>query len=203
MAADTDITTLAYVKNYLGIVADDTSMDDVLQQLITSASQFAASYCSRNFVSTTMTKLYSGQDSDCLVLGESPISSVDSVAVDGVVVQPSASVQQPGFVFDDTALYVRGGVAVFTRGVKNIEVTFTAGYAKPTDTAVAPIQAMPFDLQQAIAELVGLKMKRRDNLDVASRGIAGESISYVITDMPKPVKTVFQSYQKAWPFNPW
>lgn len=188
MADPIDLVTLEYVKTYMGITG--TNSDALLAQLITAASRFAMNYCSRIFISQSYTKTYNGVGGQWMMLGQEPVTAVASVTIDGVVMPPNVPPGQSGYVFDDAALYFKNGCYVFNRGVQNITVTFTAGYAA---------DAIPQDLQQAIAELVSLKYKRRDNLDVASRGIAGETISYVVADMNRFTKSVLNLYTKAYP----
>lgn len=189
MANAIDLTTLEYVKTYLAITG--STMDAWLSQAITAASRFAMNYCSRNFLSQSYNKTFNGTGGMWMVLGQEPITAVASVVIDGVTMPQNVAPSQVGWVFDDTAVYFKGGCYRFERGVQNVTIAFTAGWAD--------VSAVPEDLQQAIAELVGLKYKRRDNLDVASKGLAGETISFIITDMNRFTKTTFNLYTKAAP----
>lgn len=189
MANPIDLTTLAAVKLYLSLEPSDTSADPELEALITAASRFAMTFCSRTFIESTYTKNFNGTGGSFMMLGESPVTAVSSVSVDGVAVPASPSPREGGFVFDDETLYLRGCYRL-TRGAQNVAVTFTAGYAS---------NAIPQDLAQAIIELVALKFRRRTNIDVSSRGIAGETISYITADMSRPVRKVLDLYQRAYP----
>lgn len=189
MADAIDLTTLDYVKTYAAITGN--TMDALLSQLITAASRFAMSYCSRVFMSTTYNKTFNGTGGQWLILGQEPVTAVSSVTVNGVVMPQSTQPHQNGWVFDDVAVYFKGGCYVFERGVQNVTINFTAGYAD--------VASVPQDLQQAIAELVWLKYKRRDTIDVASKGLAGETISYIVADMNRFTKSVLNLYTKAAP----
>lgn len=188
MADAIDLVTLEYVKTYLGITG--TTTDNILSQLITAASRFAMNYCSRVFLTANYNKTFNGTGGQWMILGQEPVTAVTSVVIDGVTMPPNVPPAQTGWVFDSYAVYFKGG-SCFQRGVQNVTIAFVAGYAD--------IASVPQDLQQAIAELVALKFKRRDNLDVASRGLAGETISYITADMNRYTKSVLNLYTKAAP----
>lgn len=185
--AAVDLTTVAAVKAYMGDNTNNATQDAVLQQLITAASQFAESYCSRVFHEATYTDQLSGTGTYRLLLPQVPVTAVAAVGVDGASWLSAATSRNPGFQFDNLGLYAVGGM-YFCRGVRNVEVTYTAGYAD---------DAIPADLSQAVIELVVLKFKRRTNIDVTARMIAQETISYNVQDMPKSTRSVLDLYRRA------
>ncbi len=96
-----DLTTVAEVKAY-GVLANCTESDQVIQDLITSASQ---SVINRTGISTltgvqTLTENYDGNGNSILGLDNQKILSVTSLFVNGNPTQPSTQVNQYGWYID-------------------------------------------------------------------------------------------------------
>lgn len=187
--ATKDLTTLANVQAFLGnTVAGDVAE---INLLITAASQYVATYCSRIFQSQSYTENYNGTDSDRLVLRNWPIQSIQSLSVDTVPIPAAANAAAAGYMFDQKVIYLTGSqysdnnVFRFTRGWQNVTVTYSAGYS-----------TIPEDLAQAATEMVADKFKRRQNIGVAARQIAGETISYTQADVPPSALSVIKAYRK-------
>lgn len=89
-------------------------------------------------------------------------------------------------------MYLLGGY-IFERGVQNVVVNYTAGYTPITD----PDSTIPYDLRQAVVEAISVVFKRRQNLGVSSKTIAGESITYILAQWPASSKAVLSYYQRA------
>ena len=197
--SDIDLTTVAAVAAYIGgIDASDQSINDLLQTLVTAASAYAANYCSRDFRQQDYTQAYNGTGTQRLMLRAAPVISVSSVVVDYVSV-PARGTTTYGYVFDDTMLYLTG-CAAFWDGWQNIVVAYTAGWKTPGQIALAGTGdvTLPMDMQQAIIETVALKYKaQRNNIGIAARMIAGETISYSQVDIPKSAKPVFDIYSRV------
>lgn len=181
MANPVDLTTLADVKAYDSSISG-VSSDPLLERLITAASMFAATYCGRAFHSATYEEVYEGTGTYRLLLRNSPVTAVSAVSVNGHAWTLTTLGTQPGYQFDKDGLYATGCYA-FPRAVRNVIVSYTAGYT-----------TIPFDLAQAVIELVVLKYRRRDKLDIQARMIAQETISYNSNDMTKSTKAVFDKY---------
>jgi hypothetical protein len=178
------LCALGDVKTYLGITT--TAMDAVLSALITNASAFIESYCNRVFALSSYTESYNGTGGDRLYSWRAPIVSVASLSVDGIAIQAAPNTQSPGFVFDDDLIYLRG--ARFCKGVQNVTVSYTAGFA-----------AIPADVNQACIELVALKYAKRDRIDKSSETLGTQQTqAYAMADMPAQVKTALNNYRR-WP----
>jgi hypothetical protein len=177
--AATDLTNLANVKLWLGITSTD---DDVqLARLITAASDFVAQYCSRSFVSTAVTdRKYHGNGNSTLVLRNWPIISVQSLAIDGVTVPAT------NYTFFDRMIYLTNGV--FTKGLANVSVNYTAGYA-----------VVPFGLEQAVIELIVFKYREKERIGHASKQLAGEVVSFIIADLHPAIKKALDQYSDKVP----
>lgn len=183
MAANAvDLCTLAEVKTYMGIT--DSNTDDILQQLITAASQFANSYCSRILKTGSYTDPSNGTGGHVLIPVQSPITAVSGLTINDRTIPLSTGTSVMGYVFDDFAVYLR--CARFSEGYQNVVLSYTAGYV-----------TVPADLNNAVIELVVLKYRTKGQIGVSSRGIAGETISYTGADMSRNTRRVFNTYQRA------
>lgn len=129
-----DLTTVQAATAYLQAAGLPVPAD--LEDLITGVSAEMQSFASRNFVSQPYSVTLSGQGGDRLNLPNTPISSVESVAVDGLNIPSAGNPTSFGFVFSETQILLRG--YRFCRGVQNIQIAYTAGYTPvPADIARA------------------------------------------------------------------
>lgn len=177
-----DLCALADVKAFLGITT--TANDAVLSALITNVSAAIESYCNRTFASTSYTETRNGQGGCRLFLANGPVTAVASVSVDGVAIPPAPDALSSGYLVDANTVYLRG--YCFTRGVQNVMVTYTAGFA-----------AVPGDVAQACIESVAAHFAKRDRIDKASETLGTQqTISYSQADMPAAVKTALK--QRVW-----
>ncbi len=181
-----DLTTLDTVKAYLSPPLTTTADDALLARLVTSASQFIQAWLGRTIAQTAYTEIRNGQGGTRLFLRNRPVVSVASLTIDGVAIQPAAGPGQPGYLFDDSSLYLCGHA--FTRGQQNVAVAYTAGYA-----------ATPPDIEQACIALVALRYKERDRIGQVSKNLGGEVVSFAQKDMPADVQTLLDQYRGVVP----
>lgn len=194
MAVNTqvDLALLADVKTYIGGTWT-VDQEAELQREITALSATCTSYCSRRFILDNYTEVRNGTGTDKIVLRNSPVVSVSSVLVDNVAV-PAASApgKQDGYALDGACLY-RGQCATWRRGSMNVVIAYSAGYTPIND----PATTIPFDLQQSVIEAVADRYKRRTNIGILAKGIAGETITYGQISIPKSVAQVWDIYSAA------
>lgn len=160
-ATDVNLTTLTNVKLDLGIT--DGKSDQRIKAWIAQASGIAVRYCDRPLAKETVTETfrqtghqreYLWRDSVSSHAGHSggtnglrltryPIIGVDSVAVDGTLIDPSQ------YEFDETELYrlTADGHPDAWRFGKSIVVAYAAGYEIPIVAAYA-------DLERAVISMV-------------------------------------------------
>jgi|SRR5579863_222367 len=181
-----DLTTLANVKAYLSPPLTTTSDDALLTRLVTSASQFIQAWLGRTIAATAYTETRNGFGGTRLFLRNRPVVSVAMLTIDGVAVAPASGPGQPGYLFDDSALYLTG--AAFSRGQQNVTIAYTAGYA-----------LTPPEIEQACIALVALRYKERDRIGQASKNLAGEVVSFAQKDMPADVQTLLEQYRAVVP----
>jgi hypothetical protein len=177
------LCALADVKAYLGIAPGTTSTDAVLTTLVTNVSAAIESYCNRAFASQDYAEQRNGTGGNRLFLAHGPVTAVASVSVDGQAIPPAVGTGI-GYLFDEATVYLRG--YTFCRGVQNVSVTYTAGYA-----------SVPGDVAQACIEWVAYHYAKRDRIDKASETLGTQqTISYSQADMPAGVKTALK--QRVW-----
>lgn len=177
-----DLTTLEKVKAHFEV--KNSTDDGLLTHLITAASDFIRTYCSRDLAATDYVESRNGHGGRVLVLPNYPIISVASVKVDGVAITSAAgSPTLSGYVFDQYSISLRG--YVFSKGFKNVELSYRAGF-----------ETIPLDLEQACIDLVGLKFKERTRIGETSKSVAGATTSYSTDDMPAHTKSVLEFYSR-------
>ena len=183
MLTDLDTVKAWLATNGLAFPATD---DDLLTGLIQSVSGFIEAWLNRTIASASYTFTGNGTGSRRLLLPNYPVSAVASLMVDGLAVLPSAGFGLPGFAFDDLGLWLTG--SVFTRGVQNVSVAYTAGFA-----------TVPYELQQACIATVALRYRERERIGMASKAMSGETTAYTIKDFPVEVATILKNYRKVVP----
>lgn len=174
-----DLTTLANVKDWLGIPSTDTTKDARLARLITSSSTRITGWLRRGVISASYSEVISGLGNDRLALRNFPVTAIASLTIDGRAIaaatQAAGSPPSGGYVIANigspivTAAFINLYGDAFCRGRENVAVTYTAGYA-----------SVPPEIEQAAIEMVQTIVNRQ-NIDqnVTSESISGVgSVSY-------------------------
>ena len=176
------LCVLADVKAFLGVTSSAT--DGVLNTLIANVSATIESFCNRTFASTVYTERRNGNDGYRLFLANGPVTAVSSVSVDGIAIIPAPDALTSGYLADANTVYLRG--YTFTRGIQNVSVSYTAGFA-----------TIPLDVAQACIELVASHFAKRERIDKASETLGTQqTISYSQADMPAAAKLALK--QRIW-----
>lgn len=132
------LTTTANAKRWLGVTG--TTDDDIFNRLVQSASGFIRGWLNRDIVIVSYADMLDGNGSTRLNLPNNPIVSVDSLLINGVDVPKIASPMQPGYAWTNTQIVLDG--YRFTKGVQNIDITYTAGYSAQESVIVADTNAV-------------------------------------------------------------
>ncbi|HEY6019948.1 MAG TPA: hypothetical protein VIY48_08595 [Candidatus Paceibacterota bacterium] len=142
-----NLTTLANVKQYLTITG--TNQDALITPLIARESALVEAWTGRTFPSVSnVNKRLNGTGTSRLVLPDQPILSVSSLSILGSAIPASPDGVQAGFVFDDTCLYLVGGIAGMSWGDKfpmvpqSVTVSWEAGY-QTSETDFVPTGNTP------------------------------------------------------------
>lgn len=169
------LTTVEKVREYLRISSD--ADDQLFQRLIEACSKVIENYCLRDFEQKKHVDKFSGNNQGYHECKFYPIISVELITIDNVVVDFKD--------FDENTIYLKDNQN-FTKGRINCYINYTAGYL-----------TVPKDLEQACIELVGIKYKQIETLNVSSKGLAGETTNFIVKDMPDYVKVVLNKYRRV------
>lgn len=178
------LTTLANAKAWIGVkTADD---DALLTRLIGAASAYIETWTNRVFASQAFNEVRDGKGGACMVFADYPVTAVSSVVVNGITIPAAAAQGETGYTFDAGRIVLTG--YVFTRGVGNVQLAYTAGYAQT-----------PPEIEQACIELVALRYKERDRIGHQSKSLAGETVTFMVRDFSESVRTILNNYKKVIP----
>lgn len=178
-----DFCTVSQVKELLPINSRIKDDDPVIQREVTAWSESARMFIGDAMNAADYSEAYSGTGTGKLVLRHQPITAVASVSI-GLPGRRSALVFETDYVFTRFGLQML--VGVFPRGVQNVLVNYTAGYA-----------AIPADLSRAVAKLVALKFKENERLGQSSKTLAGETVTFDLKAFPNDVREVFERYERV------
>ncbi len=174
-----DFCTVGQVKAWLKI--NSATDDELLQMLITQTTEYIRSLMSRDLDSRDYVETRDGNGANTLMVANWPVTAVAAVVVAGT------TIPETEYMFDALTITLLNG-RIFTRGRKNINIIYTAGY----DT-------LPADLQRCCMEMVGKKYRERDRIGINSKTLAGEIVSYSQSDLTSEVKSVLRQYQRVTP----
>ena len=181
-----DLTTVANLEAWMGLTNVQAPVPDQLQRLITATSGWIQNYISRTIRNLSYNETRDGTGGTRLVLRNVPVTAVASVVINGQTIPPSPGYGQPGYIFSETAIVLRG--YTFTMDSGNVQISYTAGYA-----------TTPGEMEQACLELCSLRWKERDRIGHASKTINGETVTFIVADMPESVKTMLSQYNNVVP----
>jgi hypothetical protein len=192
----TPIATADDIRLYLGTLS--SAQEAVVESLITGSIGAMGAYCNRDFISSQRTEFRDGNGAARMLAVGYPITAFSSLVIDGRQI-PASFQGSPGYFFSNRAIVLIGGQR-FTPGLRNVVMTYTAGYGDEVP--------WPADLKMASVMYVTTRLRERDRLGVGSKSLAGESISY--TDgpsgtssgsqgIPSAAKTVLTNYMNTVP----
>lgn len=164
------LTTLANVRQALGLGASDTTDDAFLTNLIARVSEFIKRATRRALTQTTLTEYHNGRGLETLLLRDWPVISMTSIheSVDLPRVYDSTTlVSSSGYVVDSELGIIQRPFNPWYRAFQSIKAIYVAGYA-----------SVPLDLEQLAIDLVVAKYRKRALGDVAARSLMDGSISY-------------------------
>jgi hypothetical protein len=185
-AAPDDLCIVAEIKAWL---PNQGNNDDVtLQSLISNASLQVLQYIDRPHILASvlgpLTEIYDGNDSDRLLPHQFPIIAVSAVSIDNVPIPQAISPVAAGFLWDARRILLRG--FRFTRGVQNVQLSYTAGYS-----------SVPLDLKQAAIEAFALTYRQRVRIGEKSNSMSGQiTIAFDMSDVPPRSMSVFNQYRR-------
>lgn len=166
--------TLEEVKEYLNI--KEANQDTLLTNLIARVSALFDSYLSRKLAVDSYTDVFSGNNRSYHMTKQYPVVEVVEAKSDGQKLSVLAVV--------DNEVVVEGR---FATGLLNCSVQYVAGY-----------EEIPYDIVQACIELVGVKYKNINNINIQSKSLGnGETITFTTKDIPSYIKVVLNQYKRV------
>jgi hypothetical protein len=186
-AAPDDLCALSDLKSWLPNIGNND--DATLQALISNGSLQILAYLNRPHILASVigsqSESYDGNDSDRLLPHYFPIINVTAVSVDGVVIGQSTLPSMAGFLWDSRRILLRA--LSFTRGVQNVQVSYTAGYG-----------SLPLDLKQAAIEAFALAYRQRTHIGEKSSSMGGQvTLAFDMSDIPARSLAVFNQYRRV------
>ncbi|MDP3124602.1 MAG: hypothetical protein Q8M84_03115 [Thiobacillus sp.] len=177
------LTTTAAVKAYKPITG--TELDALIDALVPRASSAIETYLSRKIESTAHVEIRDGNGGRSLMLSQYPVTAVSAVSVDGQPI-PQGSFGVAGWRLANRSLVLEG--YSFARGDANVQIEYTAGYA-----------TVPPDIEQACIETILLALERRSHIDVSSKSLAGETVSFITADLPPSARKALDPHRRVAP----
>lgn len=183
-----DLTTIAKVKRNLNIT--DANSDDLLQDLVTALSAYIVTFLNREIKSGARSDKLDGLGRNRIRLRHYPITAVSAVSIGGVAVSASQDGLKNGYIFDDKYLYLLDGSnpSVFTTGIRNVSVSYTAGYTE-----------VPQDIDRICVEMISKRYKDRQRIGLTSEGIQGQATSFSQSDMTSDTSRLLDNYRRVVP----
>jgi len=208
-------TTKEDVALFLNRDIDELSEMELAQieLLLPYADGLINNYTGWNMLSTDyVDKRYDGNGTNTLDLRLNPVNTVTQIRIretDGTFTDVTAGVEilEGGVI--QFLPYATTSVVLFTAGVKNIFVTFNAGYI-PAAAAVAEIigppyvaavpavaSTIPYELAYAANYLVALHYNKVIDENIGSDDEKFEGVTFKNTDMvlPKPVSHLLDRFR--------
>lgn len=138
------LTTVADVKESLGISSSDSTKDNLIIRKINQATEMIEKYTGRRFKADDYTEYLDATNTDELVLSQRPINSIASISRRDSVDNENSfdAYDSEDYFFTagsvDSRAGVIEGVFNFTGGRDRIKVVYNAGYTTiPSDIAEA------------------------------------------------------------------
>jgi uncharacterized phiE125 gp8 family phage protein len=190
------LTSLAKLKSYLNISA--TTWDTFLESCVDAATGQAELYTNRKLKGRAYSYLTDADSDDAIIDGNGldriqapqyPINSVTTLRIDTSEIDARGSVFNRGYVLDKNAGIIHLAGYLFTEGLRNIELVYTAGFS-----------TVPDDLEQAVIEQAAWVYKESgvggSLLGVTGKQLPDGSLSFMARDLLPGVKMVLDKYRK-------
>lgn len=181
------LVSLSAVKEFMGVVGSDSTMDDLLSNLINRYSTLFETEMGRNILIREYTEQHSGGGYAMLFTTQQPITSITSIHDSYEWVWDSDTLIDSDEYGISTGNYNHISFKSITLGnyVDNIQVVYTAG-----------LSTVPEDIQQCMVEEVARSYKNRQEIGVTSKSLGDGSISYTAQGLLRKTEMVLSRYQR-------
>jgi hypothetical protein len=178
------LTTTAAVKLYKGITGNE--LDALIDELVSRASAAIETYLSRKIESTAHVEIRDGNGGRTMMLEQYPVTAVSAVTLNGHAIPQSSGFGTAGWRLANRSIVLEG--YSFAKGCANVQIDYTAGH-----------QAVPADIDQACIETILLALERRSHIDVSSKSLAGETVSFITADLPPSARKALDPHRRVAP----
>ncbi len=157
------LTSVADVKESLGIASGDSSKNNIITRKINQATEIIEGYCNRRFKATDYTEYYDGSLGDQLVLRHRPVNSVTTLSVRiSSINEDIFDVIDPDQYFIDTTAGILDAVDTFYGSYNRWKIVYNAGYTTiPADLAEAAATLAAFMVENG-GTGQSIKRKKKD-----------------------------------------
>ncbi len=184
-----DLTTFDAVFRWLRVTGIPATDFEMLQDLITSASDFIHNWTNRFFPIADYEEIRDGTGTHNMVFANYPVLSVESVNIDTVEIPPAPNTLSFGYLFSPTRLSVRG--YHFRQRPLNTVIRYTAGFAQ-----------IPPAVSQACIELVAQQYRERARIGVKQEATVGvDSATYNVDDLQPHTLTALTQLRSVAPIS--
>lgn len=163
------------VKAYLGITKPDK--DAIIDRLILAVSAHIEKVCGRSFAVQTYIDNFRPAGQASIFLKHGPVTGFTSLVAGGQIMDATR------YYRDGRVVALESG-SVFGR--EAVVATYQAGYA-----------TVPEPIKQACIETVALRVREMDRIGEASKSIAGESTSYIVSDLTPSAKALIAPFREV------
>lgn len=198
-----DLTSAATLKTYLNLTI--TTHDTLLADLIEKATAFSENFTNRklkardySYVSTADAydadnAVIDGNNRDMIRAPQYPIVSLTTLRIDTMEIDERSSVFETGYVLDKAAGIIHLAGYLFTKGLRNIELVYNAGFS-----------TIPEDLEQACIEQAAW-MFQESKAGGAMLGVTGKTLpdgtlTFTTRDLLPRVRSVLEKYKKRFAY---
>jgi hypothetical protein len=184
------MTTLATAKTYLKIPTLEVGQDPMIELFINAASDDIERYCQRQFKSQSYTEYHHGRNQNILLFQQYPVTAVSELRIDFQAEFTASDTLIPAADYrigDDSNTLVLVSGQVFSKGVNNVRVMYTAGFA-----------TIPSSIENACLWIVTYynRMREGQNIGRTSKSKEGESAGY-IQEWPPHVKRALDQFRRT------
>ena len=165
------LTTVADVKETLGIASSNTTKDNLITRKINQATEMIEGYCNRRFKEqTNVVEYYDGGDSGSLLLRGRPITNTTTFLLESRDTSLNdndfSSINAENY-FVDNAAGVVDGLSSFSGRWDRYRVTYSYGYSTiPSDLAEACATLAAYLVNNDASSVAGISGKKEGTREV-------------------------------------
>lgn len=187
-----EFTTVANVKRTLRLSTADVLDDGLIQDFTDAANDAIGNYLGRNILSASYTEVRDGTGTNTLVLANTPVTLVGAVTITSPRSFAAAPLNSTPLVSGVDYAWTSSAIKLycgqFPRGVANVTVVYTAGYA-----------TVPKDLTHAATKWAALRYRENVRLGQSQTTLQGQTTAFDLDEFPPDILGIVSRYQSKIP----